>query len=76
MNIEATEFHIKNLSSAEVQFIAQSFYNEGIKDLDGGYYSLAIGEFNKAKELFAIIDHDWFVTRCEHFIEQAEEKQS
>jgi hypothetical protein len=74
MRVEAKTFDITDISSGELYFIARSFYDEAKKDRDGGYKSLALQEFERAKMLFEAYGEDYFAGRCQEEIDEINEE--
>lgn len=74
MRVEVRTFDILDLSSGDFQFVARAFYDEAQKDLDAGYKSLALQEFEKAKMLFESCGDTYFAGRCAEQINEMNEE--
>ena len=80
MKVECKLFDLKDLQESQVSFIAESFYDEGHKDFEDGYMSLARGNLESAYELFIMLGgSEWYKMRarkCEEKLDEIKEKNN
>ena len=77
MKVECKLFDLKDLRESQVSFIAESFFSEAQEDFDGGYMSLARGNYETAYELFIMMGgSEWYQLRakkCQDRLAEIEE---
>lgn len=74
MRVEPKTFDIIGVSSSELYFIARAYFDEGLKDRDEGYKTIALNELAQAKELFGIYGESYMVARCDEEIDAINEE--
>lgn len=79
MKVECKLFDLKDLSESQMSFIADSFFSEANDDFEGGYMSLARGNYETAYELFNMMGGDeWYqlrARRCQERLNEIEEAE-
>jgi hypothetical protein len=80
MKVECKLFDLKDLRESQVSFIAESFFHEANEDFDGGYMSLARGNYESAYELFIMLGgSEWYQIRarkCQERLDEIKEKNN
>lgn len=79
MKVECKLFDLKDIRESQVSFIAESFFSEANEDFEGGYMSLARGNYETAYELFIMLGgSEWYQIRarkCQERLDEIEEKR-
>jgi len=79
MKLECKLFDLKDLRESQVSFIAEAFFSEANEDFDGGYMSLARGNYATAYDLFSMMGgNEWYqlrARRCQERLNEIEEAE-